>query len=210
MPELFIITGSNGAGKSTVGFSYLRPDIQNKFSIFDGDKLFVNKQKELWASGITAHKEAKKIAHQFVIDTFDHLTANALTLNETFVYEGHFTNEATWDIPKQFKAAGYHIHMIFFGLSNPDLSEMRVLDRVKNSGGHFVSRNTVEDNFFGNLEKINKYFALMDSLTLVDTSETDHIVLAIFTNGQVQTAVSKNELPEWFVKHLPNLVRLMQ
>lgn len=56
MPELYIITGSNGAGKSTVGFSYLPQAIQSHYSIFDGDKLFVNKQKELWASGITAYK----------------------------------------------------------------------------------------------------------------------------------------------------------
>ena len=64
MPELYIITGSNGAGKSTVGFSYLPQHIQEAYSIFDGDKLFINKQKELWASGIRAHKEAKKIASQ--------------------------------------------------------------------------------------------------------------------------------------------------
>ena len=37
MPELFIITGSNGAGKSSIGANYLPAHIQNTCSIFDGD-----------------------------------------------------------------------------------------------------------------------------------------------------------------------------
>jgi predicted ABC-type ATPase len=80
MPALYIITGSNGAGKSTVGFSYLPIDIQNNYSIFDGDKLFMTKQRELWESGIRAHKEAKKIAYQFVSDIFDTIVTNALKI----------------------------------------------------------------------------------------------------------------------------------
>lgn len=122
------------------------------------------------------------------------------------MYEGHFINEATWDIPKKFKQAGYIVNMIFFGLINPDLSEMRVLDRV-NDGGHYVPRNTVEDNFYGNLEKVNKYFAMMDTLTIVDTSEANHSVLAVFSEGKLKTSVPNNQLPGWFSKHLPELTQ---
>ncbi|HEY2720692.1 MAG TPA: zeta toxin family protein [Chitinophagaceae bacterium] len=39
MPVLFIITGSNGAGKSTVGYTYLPEEIQKEYIVFDGDKL---------------------------------------------------------------------------------------------------------------------------------------------------------------------------
>ena len=48
MPGLFITTGSNGAGKSSIGPSYLPPRIQQQGPVFDGDKLFVEKRKELW------------------------------------------------------------------------------------------------------------------------------------------------------------------
>src|SRR5215204_6443934 len=116
MPELYIITGSNGAGKSTVGADYLPPSIQQRCTIFDGDKLFMDKQRELWKDGIKAIKEAKKMAFAFVEETFDSLVQQALASNNDFVYEGHFTNEATWDIPRRFKAAGFSIHLIFFGL----------------------------------------------------------------------------------------------
>lgn len=60
MPELYIITGSNGAGKSTIGPDYLPEHIRLHHTVFDGDKLFMQKQRELWQSGMRGHKEAKK------------------------------------------------------------------------------------------------------------------------------------------------------
>src|SRR5438105_3398017 len=110
MPDLYIITGSNGAGKSTVGPDYLPKHINEHYTIFDGDKLFTQKQKELWQSGMRAHKEAKKVSYQFVMDTFDVLVEDAINKRDNFVYEGHFTNDATWDIPKRFKNTGYKIN----------------------------------------------------------------------------------------------------
>ncbi len=102
MPELFIITGSNGAGKSSVSPIYLPDDIREKFTVFDGDKLYMQKQRELWKQGIKSHKEAKKLAFAFVEDTFEWLVEDAVQVMTNFVYEGHFTNDATWDIPKKF------------------------------------------------------------------------------------------------------------
>lgn len=95
MPELYIIAGANGAGKSTVGVDYLPRHIKQQCSVFDGDKLFMDRQRELWQSGITAIKEAKKLAFAFVSETFDGLVKGALESKSNFVYEGHFTNEAT-------------------------------------------------------------------------------------------------------------------
>lgn len=128
MPELFIITGSNGAGKSSIGPEYLPTHIRQQGPIFDGDKLFVEKRKELWRS-IKSNKECSKLAYAFVTETFDRLAETALSGNQDFAYEGHFTNEATWDIPRQFRAAGYSIHLIFLGLQDTALSELRVVDR---------------------------------------------------------------------------------
>ena len=204
MPDLYIITGSNGAGKSSIGANFLPVSIRENYPVFDGDKLYMSKQKELWASGITAIKESKKIALNFVRDTFTHLTEVALANQETFVYEGHFTNHATWDIPKNFKANGYEVHMFFLGLVNPDLSELRVIDRVK-EGGHYVPRNTVEDNYYGNLEKLNKYFSILDHLNIIDTSESEPVLLASFANGEAIASIPVNNLPMWFIENLTNL-----
>jgi predicted ABC-type ATPase len=208
MPELYIITGANGAGKSSLGFNYLPEHIQNKYSIFDGDKLFMQKQKELWNTGIKAHKEARKLAYQYVSDTFDQLVERALEANDTFVYEGHFTNDSTWDIPEMFKSRGYVISMIFLGLTDPDTSELRVINRVK-EGGHFVPRLTVEDNFYGNLEKLDIHYPVIDNLTIIDSSQTEHLLLLQIKNNTLSYSLAVERLPMWFTKNLKNLTALI-
>ena len=162
----------------------------------------MQKQKDLWNSGIRANKEARKIAYQFVSDTFDALVDKALNNKSNFVYEGHFTNDATWEIPQRFKENDYSINLIFFGLIDPDLSELRVIDRKK-EGGHYVDRKTIEDNFYGNLEKLNQYFGMLDSLRIIDTSETNHRLLFYIQKTIIKSSVSHADLPAWFTKFLP-------
>lgn len=204
MPDLFIITGSNGAGKSSVGPTYLPDYIKNNYTVFDGDKLFVQKQRELWKQGIRAHKEAKKLAFSFVEETFDNLVENTISTNDNFAYEGHFTNDATWDIPRRFKEHGYSIHLIFLGLKSPDLSELRVIDRSK-EGGHYVDPFTIRDNFYGNLEKLDKYYATIDHLKIIDTSSTIHLLVVQIDAGTITHILPFNELPSWFSDNLKRL-----
>ena len=206
MPELYIIAGSNGAGKSSVGSNYLPAHIRERCEIFDGDKLFMQKQKLLWQAGIRAIKEARNIAHRFVTDSFDNLVENAIVTNTHFVYEGHFINEATWDIPKRFKRSGYTIHIIFLGLANTALSQLRVIDRAK-QGGHYVQPAEVEANFYGNLEKLNKYYNLFNTVSIIDTSEPKHTILVFMNNGNIEYAVPAKQLPKWFINGLPLITR---
>ena len=202
MPLLYIITGSNGAGKSSVGPDYIPTHLRD--SIFDGDKLFMQKRSEFWVNGIKSHKECKKLAAEVVETTFDNLVASALEDKSDFAYEGHFTNDATWSIPQKFKESGYKIHLIFFGLTDTALSETRVIGRAK-EGGHYVDPLTLSSNFYGNLEKLDKYFNIFDSVTLVDTSGIEHIGLAVIKKGKCVSAVTQNELPEWFSANLPTI-----
>jgi predicted ABC-type ATPase len=132
------------------------------------------------------------------------LLDNAIADNEDFVYEGHFPSYATWDFPKRFKAHGYNIHMLFLGLKDADLSEMRVGLRAK-KGGHNVPRYDIENNFYGNLEMLNEHFQLLDHLQIVDTSEFLPRPLATFKGNTIVSSIGKQELPKWFVTYLPLL-----
>lgn len=67
---MFIITGSNGAGKSTVGTTYLPLEIQKNYSVFDGDKLALQKRRELSVI-IKSFKEARKLADEWMYKQFD-------------------------------------------------------------------------------------------------------------------------------------------
>ena len=202
MPELFIITGSNGAGKSSIGPDYLPESIRN-LGVFDGDKLFVEKRKELWRT-IKSHKECRNLAFEFVVKTFDNLVDFALAQNTDFAYEGHFSNEATWDVPRRFLAAGYMIHLLFFGLRDTDLSQLRVIDRT-HEGGHYVDPQTVQANFYGNLEKLDQHHGLFHTLRIIDTSDAEHRVLIILHKGRPELFIPSIELPSWFLANLPTI-----
>ena len=204
MPTLYLITGSNGAGKSTVGPDYLPKHIIENHVVFDGDKLYTGKVSQLWPEQMKSLKEAKKIAAEFIVATLQALLDKALENEEDFVYEGHFPSYATWAFPKHFKENGYNIQMLFLGLKDVSLSEMRVGLRAK-KGGHSVPRYDIENNFYGNLQMLNEHYHLLDHLQIVDTSEFLPKPLAAYKKAELVSSVLKKELPEWFIRYLPTL-----
>ncbi len=127
--------------------------------------------------------------------------------NDDFVYEGHFPVNDNWKTPNRFKKAGYKIHLIFFGLKDTELSELRVMDRAK-QGGHNVPPYEIERNYYGNLSQLNKRFKEIDELQIVDTSASNsHKVLALFNKGEIDFALHHGKLSEWFEKGLPKLYK---
>ncbi len=207
MPDLYIISGSNGAGKSTIGQDYVPTIVLEDSAIFDGDKLYMQKHLELWKAGMRVDKKIKEIANDFVIETFNRLVDAAISSKKHFAYEGHFTEDSSWNVPRLFKSMNYVIHQIFFGLSNTDQSELRVLERVKD-GGHYVPRLMIENNFYGNLEQLNRNFKLLDSLLIFDTSATAPFLLAKMINTKLELYTSKNKLPDWFIRYLPEIIKI--
>jgi ABC-type branched-subunit amino acid transport system ATPase component len=90
MPVLHILAGANGAGKSTIGPSLLPTHIANSHTVFDGDKLALEKRTALWRAGLRVSKELQRIANEHVEDTFAAQVELAIVQNDHFVYEGHF------------------------------------------------------------------------------------------------------------------------
>ena len=148
----------------------------------------------------------QKLAFAWLTEHFEEQVSNAIAQNIHFCYEGHFTNEATWDIPRKFKEAGYEINLIFFGVKDTTLSELRVVAR-KEEGGHYVDPVTVASNFYGNLEKLDQHFYMFDSVQVYDTSEIEYRLLAGLENGMPMFAVSSEQLPPWFTVTMPMLTQ---
>lgn len=204
MPQLHVITGSNGAGKSTLGPSYLPDHISKQYSVFDGDKLFLEKRKELFRAKTKSHKEARNMAAEWLEEYFVSLVEHALETGDHFVYEGHFSTEGPWQTPRRFKDNGYTVHLIFFGLADTGLSELRVVDRSK-LGGHYVNPIEIDRNFHGNLILLDQNFRWIDELLIVDTSTTQHQLLLHSLKGEVKYQVTRDQLPIWFITFMPTL-----
>jgi predicted ABC-type ATPase len=83
---------------------------------------------------------------------------------------------------------------------------MRVIARSQ-EGGHYVDPLTIEANYFGNLEKLDKHFPMFDSVQIIDTSQTEHKVLAVIQQGITKSAISSELLPLWFRGNLPAITK---
>lgn len=55
------------------------------------------------------------------------------------------------------------------------------------------------------MEKLNLHYAIIDNLQIIDTSETDHVLLAHFRDNKIKYAAGLSDLPYWFVRYLPAL-----
>ena len=206
---MFIITGSNGAGKSTVGTTYLPVEIQKNYLVFDGDKLALQKRRELSAT-IKSFKEARKSADEWMYKQFDDQVKNAINSRDHFAYEGHFRNTDTLKTPRKFKKNRYEVSLIFMGLADPHQSELRVIDRAK-QGGHNVPVYEIESNFYGNIVTLNKYHKLFDEVLVIDTSNSlQHNVLLHLRKFEVLFYTPLKEQPDWFIKFLPALAKIIR
>ena len=204
MPGLYIIAGSNGAGKSSAGPGLLPAHLIEEHPPFDGDKLKSLKQLEFRRQLGCSYKEAGRMADDLVDETFEIQYKHALTQKEDFVYEGHFTEESSWRLIQTFKEEKYEIHMLFMGLASLDISLDRVFKRAMN-GGHNVPPYEIERNYFGNLYKLNEHFRLINELIILDTSEELASQLATGKEGIITLNMPPAELPAWFIQYLPDL-----
>jgi predicted ABC-type ATPase len=95
MPDLYILTGSNGAGKSTVGPFYLPEQIRNKYEVFDGDKLFMQKRKQIYKIETPSLKEAERRAREWLYEEFENRSANAIKKKIILYMKGIFPKKET-------------------------------------------------------------------------------------------------------------------
>jgi predicted ABC-type ATPase len=195
-----------GAGKSTYGQALL-PTEFNNLNIFDGDIYYTRKSIEFYKQ-TRSSKESRKLAEEALEIEFLKLVELSISQRENFAYEGHFTGSGAWQIPQRFKEVGFEINLIFCGLSTVKQSIQRVDTRVKKGGFH-VTALAIENNYWGNMEMLDKNFFIFDSVEIIDTSSPTTSIAKIET-GIVITAITIDQLPVWFSKGMPTITALVE
>lgn len=137
-PWIVIIAGPNGAGKSTFHDNVLQKDPLFK------DVPFINLDnyaKEL--AGENDHVEnhifeAGRMVRRNIGEKFENL--------ENFIYETTASGRTHLQIMDNARELDYKIAVIFIGLSDVELSHLRVQSRVQN-GGHNVPTEIIERRY---------------------------------------------------------------
>lgn len=147
MKKLYIISGCNGAGKTTASYTIL-PELL-------GCKEFVNADEI--AKGLSPFNpdSANIQAGRLMLDRVQSHLKNGVS----FAFETTLSTKSFVKLIDEAKGLGYSISLLFFWLNSPDIAVNRVQIRV-NEGGHHIPEDVIRrrynrgiQNFF-NLYKV--------------------------------------------------------
>lgn len=158
MPNVHVIAGCNGAGKTTFARRFL-PD-------YAGCVEFVN--ADLIAGGLSpfAPEGAAIQAGRLLVRRVNDLAVKGVD----FAFETTLSGRAHERILSHLKQSGYIVHLFYLWLPDVELALRRVEDRVRN-GGHHVPESVVRRRYRRGLENLfNVYTDSVDSLTILDNS----------------------------------------
>ena len=166
MKRLYIISGCNGAGKTTASYTVL-PEMLNCKEFVNADEIakglspFQPEQVSIQAGRIMLSR-LKDLLAQGVDFAFE-TTLSSKTYRQ-FIYEAH--------------ANGYFVTLVYFLLNSSDLAVERVRDRVV-SGGHHIPEDVIRRRFAAGLKNLHElYIPICDYWMIIDNSEHPSVVIA--------------------------------
>src|SRR3972149_2628175 len=199
MPNLIIIAGCNGAGKSTFASTFLPDGLVS----FDYDKLFLEYYNELPDSEFR-----EKIAKDKTTKAFEQSINNSLITKSDFCYETNFdTYPIYW--AEKFKAEGFTINLIFFCLENQEIVRHRIQVRTEFEG-HFVDNKTIDLKWKAGYKNINEHYSFFDNILFVDNSIPNDIYTNILQIERGEIVLMTDKLPEYFSRRLPKIYELIK
>jgi len=188
MPNLYIIAGCNGAGKTTASLSFL-PEMLNCYEFVNADSI---------AAGLSP-LQPDTVA--FEAGRIMLLRINKLVIEKVdFAFETTLSTKSYHSLLKSAKNNGYKVWLLFFWLPNPEMAIARVTSRVKN-GGHFIPKDVIIRRYSrGIANLINIYLPLADNWFVLDNSSlkpeliaegNENSVIQII-NEEIWSAINKN------------------
>ncbi|MFV0590514.1 MAG: zeta toxin family protein [Draconibacterium sp.] len=199
MPDLILIAGCNGAGKSTFASSFLPEGVTS----FDYDKLFLENYYSLPDSELR-----EEFAKNKTTKAFKRAIEKAISNKTDFCYETNFdAHPLHW--PKQFKEKGYQVSLIFFCLDNQEIAKHRIQVRTEFKG-HFVSNKTIDLKWKAGYKNVNQNFKFFDNILFVDNSIQNSVYTNLLQIEKDEIILMSDSIPDYFQDRLPNIYELIR
>ena len=184
MPNLYVIAGCNGAGKTTASLSFL-PQMLNCYEFVNADSIAAG------LSPLQPDKVAFK-AGRIMLDRLRKLIVEKVD----FAFETTLSTRSYPSLLKHAKDNGYKIWLLFFWLPSADMAIARVTSRVKN-GGHFIPDDVIIRRYYrGITNLINIYSRLVDNWFVLDNSSIEPQLIAE-GNENIVIQIINEEL--WYI-----------
>ncbi|MDR3252657.1 MAG: zeta toxin family protein [Tannerella sp.] len=168
MPDLYIISGCNGAGKTTASYTIL-PEMLSCREFVNSDEI-AKGLSPFNADTMAVAVEASRIMYKRIRELID--------ISETFALETTLASRSIAKLIKDAQATGYYVTLLFFWLNTPDLAVERVKNRVA-SGGHNVSEATIRRRYKAGIWNLfDLYMPICDYWMITDNSLSPMEIIA--------------------------------
>ena len=166
MPRMYIISGCNGAGKTTASYTML-PEMLECSEFVNSDE---------FAKGLSPFNPEKAAiqASRYMILKVRYLLKRQLD----FGIETTLATRTLLKTVRMAQQAGYSITLLYFWLNSPELAIERVAARVE-TGGHNIPEDTIRRRYKVGLDYFfHDYAPICDRWILADNSQIPFRVIA--------------------------------
>jgi predicted ABC-type ATPase len=166
MPNLYIIAGCNGAGKTTASYTVL-PEILNCKEFINADEI---------ARGLSPFQPEKVAIHagRIMLQRIDEL----IKLKVDFAIETTLTTKSYANTIETAKQNGYDVTLLYFWLKDTELAIERVRTRVS-EGGHNIPDEVIKRRYKKGLLNLSKIFIGISTYwAVIDNSDIRYTFVA--------------------------------
>ena len=154
--KLYIISGCNGAGKTTASVTIL-PEIFECKEFVNADEI---------AKGLSPfNPESVAIqAGKLMLERINYL----LTQNDSFAIETTLSTKSYQNLVLQAHEKGFYVQLLYFWLPSPEFATARVAQRVK-EGGHNIPKDVIYRRYFAGIKNLFEiYMPIVDYWVIYD------------------------------------------
>ena len=181
MPNLYIIAGCNGAGKTTASFTIL-PEILNCKEFVNADGI---------AAGLSPFKPESVAfeAGRIMLQRINHLMKD----KADFAFETTLATRSYASLVRTAKEIGFEVSLLYFWLVSPEFARQRVAKRVS-KGGHDIPRDIIDRRYYRGVSNlINLYIPIVDNWIVIDNMDTKPDIIAR-GSGEGEKVIINSEL----------------
>ncbi len=179
MPEIHVIAGANGSGKSTISKNLNIP-------IIDPDAIAreINPNDPTQAA-LQAGKIAIIRAQKYIDESL------------SFGVETTLSGHTYLKLMKSLKEKEWIVNLIYIGIDNPETNIRRVRERVQR-GGHNVPIDDIRRRYDRSLNNLAKAISLADLVIIYDNSDQQFTLIETIENGFFSKQTE--DYPVWYKK----------
>lgn len=186
-PEMIIIAGPNGSGKTSVTKRFLHHEWAEGTLYINPDEI----AKDIFGDW-NSHEAVLKAANYSA-----ELREKCLKEHKSFVFETVMSADDKIDFIIRAKQEGFFIRLFFISTKHPSINASRIANRVM-KGGHDVPITKIISRYYKSIENCKMVTPIVDRLYVYDNSADGEDAKLLFrlVDGNVAKTYT-DEIPEW-------------